>query len=57
MTEVAHEFRVVVTDNHLNRTATSGCVARLVSLLDLFCDFEFTVKVSIIDFIEYLFSF
>jgi hypothetical protein len=28
--EVAHGFGVVVTVNHLNRTATSGCVARLV---------------------------
>ncbi len=28
--EDAHGFGVVVTENHLNRTATSGCVARLV---------------------------
>jgi hypothetical protein len=28
--EVALGFGVVVTENHLNRTATSGCVARLV---------------------------
>jgi hypothetical protein len=32
--EVTHGFGVVVTESHLNRTATSGCVARLVSLLD-----------------------
>jgi hypothetical protein len=30
--EDSHGFRVVVTENHLNRTATSGCVARLVGL-------------------------
>jgi hypothetical protein len=28
--EVTHGVGVVVTENHLNRTATSGCVARLV---------------------------
>jgi hypothetical protein len=33
---VTHVFRVVVTENHLNRTATSGCVARLVVLL-IYC--------------------
>lgn len=30
--EVAHEVKVVITGNHLNRTATSGYVARLVVL-------------------------
>jgi hypothetical protein len=33
--EVAHGVEVVVTGNHLNRTATSGYVARLV-LLDVY---------------------
>lgn len=29
-TEVTHGVDVVVTENHVNRTAPSGCVARLV---------------------------
>jgi hypothetical protein len=36
--EVTHGFEVVVAENHLNRTATSGCVARLV--LPNFYDIE-----------------
>jgi len=28
--EVAHGFKGVITGNHVNRTAPSGCVARLV---------------------------
>jgi hypothetical protein len=29
--EVSHGVEVVITGNHVNRTAPSGCVARLVS--------------------------
>jgi hypothetical protein len=32
-TEVSHGVGVVITVNHVNRTAPSGCVARLVGLL------------------------
>jgi len=31
-TEVSHRVKVVITGNHVNRTAPSGCVARLVGL-------------------------
>jgi hypothetical protein len=33
---VTHGFGIVVTENHLNKTATSGCVARLVLILGIF---------------------
>jgi hypothetical protein len=33
--EVTHGVEVVITGNHVNRTAPSGCVARLVRLPEL----------------------